>query len=165
MLNGLLADVGLTGYRPFCRDRQFVLALLAGIAVWLAFWLVFPGLLPAVPLDANVPLFLSLVIWQPALEELLFRGVVQGQFRLRTWGGVKRWGVTQANLLTSALFVLAHVFYHSPLWAVAVFVPSLVFGHFRDRVGNIAPALALHVYYNMGYFLLGALYAHYEAVG
>ena len=79
-----------------------------------------------------------------------------GQFRLRAWGGVKRWGMTQANLLTSVLFVLAHVFYHSPLWAVAVFVPSLVFGHFRDRVGNIAPSLALHVYYNMGFFCLGS---------
>jgi hypothetical protein len=91
------------------------------------------------------------------LEELLFRGVVQGQFLLRTWGGEKRWGMTQANLLTSVLFMLAHAIYHPPLWAVAVFVPSLVFGYFRDRYGNITPSLALHVYYNMGYFLLGAI--------
>jgi len=156
MLKGMLADVGLAGYRRFYRDRQFMLALLAGMVVWLAFWLVFPGLLPVVPLKANIPLLLSLVLLQPVLEELLFRGVVQGQFRLRTWGGVKRWGMTQANLLTSALFVLAHAFYHPPLWAVAVFVPSLVFGHFRDRVGNIYPSLALHVYYNMGFFCLGS---------
>ncbi|BAN35144.1 abortive infection protein [Sulfuricella denitrificans skB26] len=155
MLNGLLADVGLAGYRPFYRDRQFMLALLAGMVVWLAFWQISPGLLPTFSLTANVPLFLSLVIGQPVLEELLFRGVVQGQFRLRTWGGKKRWGMTQANLLTSVLFVLAHAFYHPPLWALAVFVPSLVFGHFRDRVGNIYPSLALHVYYNMGFFCLG----------
>ena len=152
MLKGLLADVGLAGYRPFYRDRQFMLALLAGVVVWL----VFPGLLPAVPLKENVLLFLSLVLLQPVLEELLFRGVIQGQFLLRTWGGEKRWGMTQANLLTSVLFVLAHAFYHPPLWAVAVFVPSLVFGYFRDRYGNITPSLVLHVYYNMGFFLLGA---------
>ncbi len=152
MLKGLLADVGLAGYRPFYRDRQFMLALLAGVVVWL----VFPGLLPVVPLKENVLLFLSLVLLQPVLEELLFRGVVQGQFLLRTWGGEKRWGMTRANLLTSVLFVLAHAFYHPPLWAVAVFVPSLVFGYFRDRYGNITPSLVLHVYYNMGFFLLGA---------
>lgn len=155
MLKGLLADVGLAGYRPFHRDSQFMLALLAGVLVWLVFWLAFPGLLPAVSLKANVPLFLSLVLLQPVLEELLFRGVVQGQFRLRTWGVEKRWGMTQANLLTSVLFVLAHAFYHPPLWAVAVFVPSLVFGYFRDRYGNISPSLVLHVYYNIGFFCLG----------
>jgi hypothetical protein len=155
MLKGLLADVGLAGYRPFSLDRQFMLALLAGMVVWLAFWLVFPGLLPVLPLKANVSFLLSLVIWQPVLEELLFRGVVQGQFRLRTWGTEKRWGLTQANLLTSVLFMLAHAFYHPPLWAVAVFVPSLVFGYFRDRYGSIYPSLALHVYYNMGFFCLG----------
>jgi hypothetical protein len=165
MLKSMLADVGLAGYRPFFRDRQFILALLAGMVVWLVLWLVFPGLLPVVPLKANIPLLLSLVLLQPVLEELLFRGVVQGQFLLRTWGGEKRWGMTQANLLTSVLFMLAHAIYHPPLWAVAVFVPSLVFGYFRDRYGNITPSLALHVYYNMGYFLLGALYAHYEAIG
>lgn len=155
MLRCLLADLGLAGYRPFYCDRQFVLALLAGMVVWLAFWLVFPGLLQAVPLCANVPLLLSLVLWQPVLEELLFRGVVQGQFRLGVWGGEKRWGMTHANLLTSVLFVFAHAFYQPPLWAVAVFVPSLVFGYFRDRYGNIYPSMALHVYYNTGFFCLG----------
>lgn len=155
MFKGMLADVGLAGYRPFFRDRQFVLALLAGIMVWLAFWLVFPGLLTSVSVRADARLFLSLVLWQPVLEELLFRGVVQGQFRLRAWGREKRWGMTQANLLTSVLFVLAHAFHHPPLWALAVFAPSLVFGYFRDRVGNIYPSLVLHVYYNMGFFCLG----------
>ncbi|GAO34644.1 hypothetical protein SCT_0023 [Sulfuricella sp. T08] len=159
MLKGLLADVGLTGYRSFYRDRQFVLALLAGMVVWLSFWLVFPDLLPVVHGKMNVPFLVSMVLWQPLLEELLFRGVVQGQLRLRTWGGKKHWGMTQANLLTSVLFVLAHAFYHPPLWALAVFVPSLVFGHFRDRYGNITPSLVLHVYYNMGFFSLGALHS------
>jgi len=156
MLKGMLADVGLAGYRPFYHDRQFMLALLAGMVVWLVFWRAFPGLLPAISLKANISLFLSLVLLQPVLEELLFRGVVQGQFRLRTWGMEKCWGMTQANLLTSVLFVLAHAFYHSPLWAIAVFVPSLVFGYFRDRFGSIYSSLALHVYYNMGFFCLGS---------
>lgn len=157
MLKGLLVDMGLAGYRPFHRDRLFVFALLAGLLMWLLFWLVSPDLLPVIQFAGNVVLLLSLMIWQPVLEELLFRGFIQGQFRLRAWGREARWGLTNANLLTSLLFVLAHVVSHSPLWAVAVFFPSLVFGYFRDRYESVYPSVALHIYYNAGYFLFGAL--------
>jgi hypothetical protein len=159
MRKNLLKDLGLLTCRPFLADRQFILALLAGVVVWLGFWLVVPGWLPSLGFHANFLIFLSLVLWQPVLEELLFRGIIQGQFLARAWGGKMRWGLTHANLLTSVLFVLAHTLYHPPLWAFAVFVPSLVFGHFRDRYGSIYPALLLHVFYNAGYFLLGAIRA------
>jgi membrane protease YdiL (CAAX protease family) len=35
-----------------------------------------------------------------------------------------------------------------------VLLPSLLYGYFRDRHGSVYPAIALHVFYNAGYFLL-----------
>ncbi|TCV83409.1 JDVT-CTERM system glutamic-type intramembrane protease MrtJ [Sulfurirhabdus autotrophica] len=157
MYKAVLADAGLTGYRPFFRDIQFLLALLVGVFVWFEMWFLSSNLLPVFLVQNSFIFFLSVVLWQPFLEELLFRGVVQGQFRLHNWGKEKRWGITRANLFASLLFVLVHFIYHSPLWAIAVFFPSLVFGYFRDKYGSIYAALALHVFYNAGYFLLGLL--------
>ena len=159
MVKGLLGDVGLLGYRAFYGDRLFILALIAGGIVWLFCGLFFPWFFPQASRDLNTQIIVSLVIWQPILEELLFRGVIQGQLRLRGWGREKVWGITRANLLASLLFGLAHVFYHPPLWALSVFVPSIIFGFFRDRYGSIYPSLALHVYYNAGYFLFGVFRA------
>ena len=153
MLKGLLADLGLAACPPFYRDWQFALAVVGGAVVWLVVWAVFPDLF-ASPLRQGAVL-VSLILWQPLLEELLFRGVLQGQLGLRAWGRVKYFGVSRANLLTSVLFVLGHMVYHAPFWALAVFVPSLLFGHFRERHACVYSALALHVYYNAGYFLIG----------
>jgi membrane protease YdiL (CAAX protease family) len=35
-----------------------------------------------------------------------------------------------------------------------VFLPSLCFGFVRDRFGSVYPSIALHAFYNHGYFLL-----------
>ena len=59
-----------------------------------------------------------------------------------------------ANLLTSLLFTALHFINHAPLWAAAVFFPSLVFGFFKDRTGKLAAPIILHVFYNSGYFWL-----------
>lgn len=153
MLKELLADLGLAACPPFYRDWQFVLAVVGGATVWLAAWAVFPDFFSS-PLRQGAVLA-SLILWQPLLEELLFRGVLQGQLGLRSWWREKHFGISRANLATSSLFVLGHMFYHAQPWALAVFVPSLLFGHFRERHASIYPSLALHVYYNAGYFLIG----------
>ena len=63
-----------------------------------------------------------------------------------------------ANLLTSLVFAGMHFFYHLPLWAAAVFIPSLVFGYFKDKYLSLGPPILLHVYYNSGYYwLFGAV--------
>jgi membrane protease YdiL (CAAX protease family) len=82
---------------------------------------------------------------------------VQGELRhlacgRRTWGGI-----SAANLITSLLFVLGHLWQHPAAWAVAIAVPSLVFGWFRDRHGSVYPCIALHMFYNTGYFALTGL--------
>ncbi len=92
--------------------------------------------------------FLMLVLFYPMVEELSFRGVIQGalalKFSNRLYGGF----LSAANLVTSLLFVAIHFVHHPPLWAMAVFVPSLIFGYFRDRFGGVVPSIVLHAFYN-----------------
>ena len=97
--------------------------------------------------------FILLSFVYPILEEIVFRGLLQGT--LLKWGMRKRlWrGISQANGLTSIVFMLAHFIYHSWIWAVAVLVPSVIFGYFRDKYQSITPSIILHVFYNFVYFL------------
>ena len=137
------------------RDPQFALAAAAGPAVWFAVALalgVRPD--PAWAFFADPAGFFGLAVAWPLAEEGLFRGVIQPALA-RTRGGAREaWGVTTANAATSVLFAVAHLLAHAPAWAAATFVPSLVFGYFRDRYGSIWPGAALHVFYNAGWFLL-----------
>ncbi|MDG1783128.1 MAG: CPBP family glutamic-type intramembrane protease, partial [Porticoccaceae bacterium] len=59
-----------------------------------------------------------------------------------------------ANVLTSLLFVAVHLINHPPLWALAVFGPSLVFGYSQERYNHLVAPIILHCSYNAGYFLL-----------
>ena len=143
--------MGLTPPGPFLRQRYFLLALLAGAAFCCALAL---SMSPR-PLSLAQLLswpFWSLAAWQPLTEELIFRGFLQGQLLERPWGKRAIAGVSRANGLTTALFVLGHFWHHPPLWALAVAAPSLVFGYVRERDGSVYPAIALHIIYNAGYF-------------
>jgi membrane protease YdiL (CAAX protease family) len=138
------------------HDRQFAAALAAGPVAWIALALALnvqpnPAWILGDPARA-----LSLVVAWPLLEEALFRGGVQPALLRTRWGAREAWGVTTANVATSVLFALAHLATQTPGWAAAAFVPSLVFGHFRERYSSIAPGAALHLFYNAGYFLLVA---------
>lgn len=140
--------------RPRLRDPQLWAAVAAAPLVWAAGWVWFaPATDWAWPLRQPRDL-LYLGVLYPVIEELLFRGVLQGGLRKHPIMCRTRGGLTQANLLTSAIFTALHFFAHPPLAALAVFVPSLVFGHFRDRHGDLRAPLALHMYYNIGYFWL-----------
>lgn len=135
------------------RDYRFWIALGAALPVWAALCL---GLRPAFDFawPARAPwLFVQLALLYPVLEEIVFRGFVQGvaQRRLRN---IFRGPISLANVVTSVLFTALHFLYHPPLWAIAVFIPSLVFGYFKDRYGSLLPPMVLHVYYNTGYYWL-----------
>lgn len=149
-------EVGIGRCGKFYRDGQFLFAIALGVAVWGVAWFAAPHFFTKLP-HSDYVLMASVILWQPLLEELLFRGVIQGQVVRQKWGKATYCGVSGANLLTSALFVLCHLVYHAPIWAIAVFVPSLVFGYFRDRYKSVWPGLALHVFYNAGYFLIGTM--------
>ena len=145
--------LGLRYNRPFHQDSVFLLLITLGPIAWFSMreFLVFqPPAWQAIWSAA----FLSVMLWQPLFEELLFRGTLQG-YALQSMRMQNTWnGFTLANVFTSLLFSLAHLASHSMSWSLLVFIPSLCFGFVRDRFGSVYPAIALHAFYNAGYFLI-----------
>jgi membrane protease YdiL (CAAX protease family) len=134
------------------RDRILWAFAGAGVAFWfLLYGLTAPKWAPGWPLDTPER-FVRLALVYPVLEEIIFRGALQPYFarRLPPLPGP----VSAANLVVSLLFTLAHFYSHPPLWAALVFIPSLAFGYLRDRHNSLQTPVALHVFYNAGYYWL-----------
>ena len=89
-----------------------------------------------------------LIVFYPIIEELAFRGVIQEVIATKTKQYPAYFYISVANILTSVLFVLMHFVHHTPLWAMLVFIPSLIFGYFKDQYKNILPSIFLHMFYN-----------------
>ncbi len=136
-------------------DLWFWAALGAAFPVWAVMWLLQGGGGNwSWPLRAPQQFALVVFVY-PVLEEWVFRGGVQGWLHRYAWGARSWMGISGANVLTSCLFALAHLFAHPPLAAASVLVPSLVFGLFRDRhAGVLTASMLLHGFYNAGYFWL-----------
>lgn len=137
--------------------RKHALLILA-FALAPVFWLFFYLWIGKIA-DLHWPLifpkeFLVKVLVFPILEEVVFRKFLQGRLHSTSWGKNHRHGISNANLITSLVFSCFHLVSHSWLWAAAVVIPSLVFGFFRDRYRQIKPCIALHIFYNAGYFWL-----------
>ena len=151
-----IRQIGLDHAPPFYKDPLFVSALGAALFFWMILGLY--GIWHPIPLRETLSSrFFFLVLLQPVAEELLFRGILQGQWIQTQWGKSSWLGFSAANAMTSLLFVLGHFISHPPLWAIAVFFPSILFGYFRDRHHSLYPSLFLHIFYNAGYFFLTGL--------
>lgn len=98
--------------------------------------------------------FIILVFVYPVLEEITFRGLIQKVFLKKWFDRNCLGGISFANLLTSIIFMLLHFLYHPILWASSIFIPSLIFGYFRDKYNSVLPGTVLHIIYNFGYFWL-----------
>lgn len=135
------------------QDPLFYAALLAGLLFWLALWFIQqPAIQWGWPLHEPWQ-FLLPVLFYPVVEEIVFRGLVQEL--LQEYISQQLPGpVSMANLLTSIFFTGLHFIYHAPLWAALVFLPSLVFGFFKDRTGRLTTPILLHVFYNAGFLWL-----------
>lgn len=155
-MNTGVVTLGLTWCTAWYRDLLFYAAMLGGVVFWAGLWWWLP-MHPIAPAQMLSQAFLSLVLWQPVLEEWLFRGVLQGQLSQYAWGQQRWRGLTAANGCTSLLFAAGHSWHHPPLWAAAVLIPALIFGFFRDRYTSIYPCMVLHAFYNAGYFALTGL--------
>ena len=145
----------LKSLNPLWRDKKFWAAITTALLFWvILFWIAPPrSLFLSWPLYAPGK-FLMLALVYPVLEELVFRGLVQGTI-YNTQVGKKQFAkLSIANISASLFFVLVHFINHPPLWALSVFVPSLIFGYFRDKYLSVVPAVVLHIFYNGGYFLL-----------
>ena len=132
------------------RDRHLHAALVAGPLAWLSLWML--GLPLAPGLAASALLYGVLV--GPLLEEIVFRGALQGWLLERAPLRRRALGVSGANAVTSLAFAAAHLWSQPPVWAAAVLAPSLVFGHLRERHDGIATAFLVHAFYNAGFLAL-----------
>lgn len=113
--------------------------------------------LPATPgtLPAATTLLLGVIV-APIVEELVFRGALQGALLERPRLARRRAGVSGANALASLAFAAAHLWSASPLQAASVLLPSLAFGACRDRYAGTVPGMLLHGFYNGGFLWLFA---------
>lgn len=137
----------------FYRDGYWYAGLLFVVVFWVVYdWVYAPlGLKsPLEPLDV----FILSVLFYPILEEVVFRGFLQGS--LVSWKVLKGsfLRLSLANIITSCIFSSMHLINHEPLWAFLVFFPSLVFGYFKDRYQAILPCIILHQFYNLVFLSL-----------
>ena len=144
----LAIEAGLTRPRKGSLDGTFVTVLLVGAVVGGVL-----GSRSAQPDSATPMMLVSLLLWQPLIEELLFRGVLQGALLRSITGARKVAGLSIANIVTSLAFVAIHFAQHPWLWAIGVIVPSLLFGHYRERAGSVAPSILMHVIFNAAFFM------------
>lgn len=137
------------------RDKMFWAAIVFAILFWWGLFIfIEPRFKPFWPLNDPIVFVISALLY-PVLEEIVFRGLIQES--LNRFLTSKRVGpITLANLATSLLFTALHFFYHAPLWAAAVFVPSLLLGYFKDKYQSLGPPIMLHVYFNCGYYWIFA---------
>ncbi|MFA7594269.1 MAG: JDVT-CTERM system glutamic-type intramembrane protease [Thiohalobacteraceae bacterium] len=150
-MNGAARRLDLPA-KAFIKDPRFWWALLAAPLLWAAGYVWFaPSTDWAWPLH-HPREFLYVVLLHPLVEEWLFRGLLQGRLRRRPQLQRHWHGLTGANALTSSVFTGLHFLMHPPLAAAAVLLPSLIFGYFRDRYGRLQAPIALHMFYNLGYF-------------
>lgn len=137
-----------------CDDTWFLCALGAAPIFWSALFFIFQPFF-----DSGWPLlypkeFLLLVVAYPLLEEVVFRGGLQPYLATKLGKKYACGDISAANWITSLIFTLVHFIQHKLLWSLSVFVPSLLFGYFRDRHNSMVPAIILHIFYNSGYFWL-----------
>lgn len=144
----------VTIFRKLTTDPLFWLAQSLAVLFWLYLYLTGSPSNSLQWLEDNWLLFLQLALFYPVLEEIVFRGLLQGRLWESRFGRYVAMSLSLPNLITSVIFTALHFLYHPPLWAVGVFIPSLVFGFFRDRYQHLAPAIYLHIFFNGGYFLL-----------
>jgi len=132
-------------------DWQFGLALVAPL-LSISLWVSVNGADAAGELLSQPPRFIKLVFFLPVMEEVIFRGALQPVLLESALGGKRFSGLSVANMATSIIFAVVHLLFHSPLWAALVFLPSLLFGYFRDRHNSLLTPVILHVSYNLGYY-------------
>lgn len=139
------------------RDPVYWVLLSAGPVLWVIMvWIGGMQLTWAKTLPATA--LLLVVVVYPVLEEIVFRGALQGYLLGKKFFAKPLMAaipmLSMANLLTSCVFVGMHFINHPPLAAALVFLPSLVFGWAMERYAHLFAPILLHAFYNAGYFVL-----------
>tara|TARA_B100001063_G_C16775338_1_gene564796 strand:+ start:2834 stop:3355 length:522 start_codon:yes stop_codon:yes gene_type:complete len=138
--------------RELFKDTHLAAILFGSLLVGLGLSFILPStFLESATADTLV--LLNLLLLYPLVEELLFRGVIQEALLKRSCLAVRNLGISYANIITSILFVGLHFIHHPPVWAMAVFVPSLVLGYIRERYISLLVPISLHIFFNCIYLL------------
>lgn len=88
------------------------------------------------------------IVGAPIVEELLFRGLIQGAF-------TRRVGPVAAIFVTALIFSAAHITNEGFFAPIVLFPPALVLGYLRYRSGSLAPGMVAHATFNaLGFALL-----------
>jgi hypothetical protein len=87
---------------------------------------------------------LSAVIGAPALEETIFRGLVQSSI-IQSGVVRSRW---TAIVIASVLFTLIHWDAAAPQALIMLYVLSLALGYVYERTGNLLAPITLHATFN-----------------
>lgn len=140
--------------RELFKDTHLAAILFGSLLVGFGLFFVLPQAFSE-SVTADPLVLLNLLLLYPLVEELLFRGVIQEALLKRSGLAVRNLGITRANFITSILFVGLHFIHHSPIWAMAVFVPSLALGHMRERYTSLLVPISLHMLFNGIYLLAG----------
>jgi len=91
-----------------------------------------------------------LVVGAPFVEELFFRGLIQGAF-------TRRVGAVSAIFVTAVIFSFAHITSEGPFAPLVLFPAALVLGYLRYRSGRLAPGMVAHSVFNGLAFALLAI--------
>jgi membrane protease YdiL (CAAX protease family) len=94
-----------------------------------------------------VVVVLLAVVGAPIVEELFFRGLLQGAF-------TRRIGAVPALFVTALIFSFAHVLNEGPLAPLVLFPMALVLGYLRHRTGRLAAGMVAHAFFNAIVFML-----------
>ncbi|MDH5545922.1 MAG: JDVT-CTERM system glutamic-type intramembrane protease [Gammaproteobacteria bacterium] len=141
-------------FSRLARDPLFWFACLAAIILWIILNVFGDAVFSfESPKKDSTTFLLMVVLIYPLLEELAFRGWLQGQLLRLNRLSVTLWLVSSANVLTSIVFAGVHIVAQHAMLAGLVFFPSLVFGLFRERYDSVLPSILLHAFYNFGWFL------------
>ena len=133
--------------QSFYRDPIFLMLVTLPLPFWTVMYII-QGALGT----KDLPALWMLVLLYPLLEEIIFRGILQpflSRFVRTSWSIL-----SLANIITSTLFVSLHFISHPPLWALATFFPSVIFGYIQERTNNLLAPIILHCSYNAAYFVM-----------
>jgi uncharacterized protein len=87
------------------------------------------------------------VVGAPIIEELFFRGLLQGAF-------TRRVGPVPALFITALIFSFSHVINEGPFAPIALFPMAVVLGYLRLRTGRLAAGMVAHGLFNASVFAL-----------
>ncbi len=149
MFTGFIAAQSVSAVRT---DYRLLAAVIAPLLLvwWIPRW-------DSSILNEGMPGAIVFCISIAVVEEVVFRGGIQGWLLRKEIFKRNYFGLSRANWLTSLLFAAAHIWQHPLALVPGYLAISLVLGHFRERYNGILVPVALHAWYNLALLLLPRL--------